>query len=199
MHRLSCAMIAAVVCVGCERPVAEAQPVVEFAASDMADEGREDRDIADSVNSLYEQAKETGATNANSVKQWVGETLEQSVTSSEATAEQSTEWVIDQFDRAKSAGETTATSARDWVMQDIQRMGSWQYTNVSIPTSAHPEEITKKLNELGVKRWECFLVDTDESKKTFYFKRNERSYLKQIPARDLLKLVPMLGGGDDSQ
>ena len=197
-RHLSCCAIAILFLAGCERPSTVAEPAAVPAPVDSPEENAEDLDIAQSIQSLYEQAKETGATNANSVKQWLGETLEQSVESSEATAEQSAEWISEQFQRAKSTGETTATSARDWVAQDIQRMGSWQYTSVSFPSSTSPQDITKQLNELGAKRWECMLVDSGATQKTFYFKRTERSYLKQIPARDLLKLVPMLGGSEEA-
>ena len=51
----------------------------------------------------------------------------------------------------------------------------------------------KRLNDLGASRWECFWVETTGTKKRFYMKKAGRSYLKQIPSTDLLKLLPGVG------
>ena len=161
-------------------------------ASAPAEESN-DKAILQSAKSLFERAKKTGSTQADSAKQWLGERLQQTAESSEATAQQSAAWIAEQFEQARAAGETTAANAQEWVTQDIQRMGSWQYTSVSFDASTKPKEVVEKLNQLGNQRWECILVDSQGGEKTFYFKRGQRSYLNQIPAKELLRLVPMLG------
>ena len=45
------------------------------------------------------------------------------------------------------------------------------------------------LNRLGSERWECFWIETQAHKKRFFFKRPAKSYLRTLPARELLKLV----------
>ncbi|MCA9218631.1 MAG: hypothetical protein KDB27_36430, partial [Planctomycetales bacterium] len=136
---------------------------------------------------------------AGSVAKWASETFEHSVEFTGSTAQESARWVAEQFQNARGAGETTATNAKDWVMEDIERMGSWEYSSLSIGPAEQPERVTQRLNDYGSKRWECILVDSSSEQKTFYFKRPRRSYLKHIPAKELMRLVPLLGGGDEHQ
>jgi len=54
-----------------------------------------------------------------------------------------------------------------------------------------------KLNEAGKSRWECYHVSDLPGGMRFFMKRQKRSYLKNLPLKDVLKLVPLLDGGEE--
>ena len=143
----------------------------------------------------YEDAKEAGKTTADSAGHWLAEQYEYATDSASKATNSTTEWITKQYDHAFEAGETTATSAKDWVVDDLGRIGTWQYKVVVLPSASLLLE--KEMNKLGNQRWECFSVrSVNAVKVTAYFKRPHRSYLKQLPAKDLLKMVPLLQGGE---
>ena len=177
-RRMFCLLLTIVVTSGCGKPAVTNVPSAgspaasvpsNSAAAEPGSPEIADREMFQQVTALYQQAKETGATQASSAHQWLSDTLEQSVATGEAATEQTTAWISEQFHSARSAGETTATSARDWVMQDIQRMSSWQYKSETFTSSDRPEQIIARLNELGAKRWECILVDADGNQENVLF------------------------------
>lgn len=186
--------------VGCEAKLtadnSDAAQVAETDRVPSESDADSDRGLLDAAKSLYEQAKDAGTTKAGSARQWFSETVKNSVDSSEATTEQSVQWISEQFNRAKSAGETSAVNAKEWVLEDIQKMGRWEYTQFTVKSSSSAEIIVQEMNGLGRDGWECMFVDRRNETTTFYFKRTARSYLNQIPARELLRLVPLLGRGD---
>ena len=107
-----------------------------------------------------------------------------------------TGWLTKQYKDALEAGETSATSAKDWVVEDVGKIGTWQYKVVTL-TLRTEKSVEEELNRLGTQRWECFFVQPRNSSHVIcYLKRPHRSYLKQLPAKDLLKLLPLLPGGD---
>ena len=97
------------------------------------------------------------------------------------------------------SGETTAGTAKDWVVDDISKIGTWQYKVVLVSASVSVMEDT--LNRFGTERWEAFSVkEVPTSRGSFLisFKRPHRSYLRQLPAKDLLKLIPLLQSEADA-
>jgi hypothetical protein len=54
----------------------------------------------------------------------------------------------------------------------------------------NPQEREAMLNRYGRERWECFWIEEEGELKRFHFKRRARSYLKHIPFKDLLKILP---------
>ncbi|MEM7455883.1 MAG: hypothetical protein AAF456_16130 [Planctomycetota bacterium] len=113
------------------------------------------------------------------------------------TIDGTSQWATDTFERLRDNGLTTAENATDWVTQDFNNMWAWEYRVVSGDTD--PEAMEVQLNELGQSGWECFHVQTDENgAPVFYFKKHKRSYLKSIPMKDLLRLLPV-GGGDGGE
>ena len=70
-------------------------------------------------------------------------------------------------------------------------MGSWEYKTITIE-SEDPGAAIEELNKLGAERWECFWVEKQDDKKVFYLKKAGRSFLCQLPARELLHLLPLL-------
>ena len=98
------------------------------------------------------------------------------------------------YERAKAAGETVPEDAVDWVQQDLARYGDWEYRVVELPSSERALAETE-LNDLGKERWDCFWVEARGSRTRFYFKRPSRSYLRNLPLSDLMKVVPTTDGG----
>ena len=146
----------------------------------------------------YEQAKDSGSTTTNSAAHWFAEQYELTTKSASETAGSASKWVTDLYSNAVESGETTAVSAKDWVVDDISRIGTWQYKVVLV--GASPRAMEEKLNKLGAERWEAFSVkEVPASRGSFLisFKRPHRSYLRQLPAKDLLKLVPLFQGDSD--
>lgn len=147
----------------------------------------------------YEQAKESGATTTSSAAHWFAEQYELTTKSASETASSATTWVTDLYSSAVESGETTAGNAKDWVVDDISKIGTWQYKVVLVGASARAME--EKLNKLGAERWEAFSVkEVPTSRGSFLIslKRPHRSYLRQLPAKDLLKLVPLFQGEGDA-
>lgn len=145
----------------------------------------------------YQDAKDAGTTSATSAAQWLGEQYETTtVNASEATST-ATKWVTDQYNRAVSAGDTSAKNATKWVVDDIGKIGTWEYKiHRARGVDADAE---RQLNDLGRNRWECYAVSrVGKGESVFYFKRPHRSYLQQLPAKDLLRLAPLLNGAAES-
>ncbi len=141
----------------------------------------------------YQQAKDAGLTTANSAGHWLSEQYDGATRSASSATNSATRWVSGMYGEAVKAGDTTARSATEWVSEDVGKIGTWQYRVVKVEVA----KVEAKLNEMGAQRWECFSVNW-EGMPTLVFKRRHRSYLQQLPAKDLLKLIPMLQGGDDS-
>lgn len=207
MKTSSIYLLIALLLAGCqqqqEAEATKEEPVVadteQVAANDETAQAAESDDDAywDGITQLYEQAKASGQTTAENASEWLGEVYDKTTTASKNAADVTASHVEKMYQDAKQRGETTATSAKDWVLDDISRMGAWEYKTLSV-ASNDPSEIESKLNELGAQRWDCFHADQRGATTTFYFKKPTRSYLRQIPARELLKLIPLLGtGGED--
>lgn len=155
-------------------PVSDADEVVspqlaeQQAEAEPGQAAAEESGVIDSVTGLFGDAADAGMNAASDSADYVG----------------------DLFHSLKDQGLTTADDTKQWVQEDFQAMGAWEYKVVVLSDS--PEDIEQKLNELGKNRWECFEV----SDRTFFFKRSRKSYLRNIPMKDLIKFVPMMQGGD---
>ena len=143
------------------------------------------------VTEMYESAKSSGRTTASNVNAWIIETYDQASSSTKETAAATADWFNNAYEQAKESGETTAANTRDWLIEDVKKMGSWEYKTIVVK-SAESNTALARLNELGAKRWECFWVDKQGDQTTFYLKKAGRSFLRQLPARELLHLLPLL-------
>ena len=98
------------------------------------------------------------------------------------------------YEEAKERGEEVPQDIYEWAKEDISRMDTWEY-NILKLNPADLEEQVEAMNALGKERWEC--VDTvrmgDEI--VAIFKRPVRSYLRHVPLRELLWLLP--AGGEE--
>lgn len=146
------------------------------------------------VNAPQEEAAVDGVTN------WIGDRLKQAANggnnaaaAASDAADGTAEWANDVYKQLKDRGLTTANSAGQWVTEDYQSLGDWEYKIIKLDSDQSVEQSEKELNELGRSRWECFQVTAASGNAHYYFfKRPKKSYLKNIPLRDMLKLVPLI-------
>ena len=103
--------------------------------------------------------------------------------------EEATEEVKRLYEQARDAGEKVPEDVYSWVREDYGRMFAWEYTVLEL---GHEElsEAAEKMNLLGAERWECIAVVAGEGGLALFFKRRLKSYLRQVPLRDLLQLLP---------
>lgn len=136
---------------------------------------------------LFQKAKEAGETTASNASEWLGSTVNGAMSATGNAAQDTGDWVNETFQSLKAQGMTSASDATQWVQEDIRNMSSFEYLVL-------PKDLTtasEQLNELGKERWDCFAVDDN----AFYLKRQKKSYLKNVPVKDLLKFLP-IGSGE---
>ena len=104
------------------------------------------------------------------------------------------QWAEKKFQEARAAGETQATSATEWVQEDLKSAGTWEY-KVVVTENSDPEKVQEALNQLGRERWECYSSTPDGRGLMLQLKRPNTSVIRSLPARDLIRLVPLLGLG----
>ena len=181
------------------KPTAESAPIDSTATVNEPSESlkppptqaREKPGILDRASDLYNKTKQAGIA-GNAAKKWLSETYQDASESGGQTAEETAKWVNDMYKSLKDQGLTTASDAGQWLSDDLRNMNAWSYKVVPIAVN-EPEEAEKRMNELGKQGWECFHVSEQESGTVFFFKKSNKSYLKSIPVKDLLRLIPLMG------
>ena len=157
-----------------------------------------DADYARRISQMYEEAKRSGQTTATSAAQWISEVTGKAASMGASAADSAGEQLQQLYEQAKKQGETSVGNTKQWAVEDFQKIGDWQYTVESISAN-DPQAMVNKLNEMGSQRWECFWIDRkQDSTAVLYFKRPMRSYIQRLPYRDLIRLIPLLGGSDES-
>lgn len=99
--------------------------------------------------------------------------------------------VVRLYESAKEKGEQVPKNVYEWAREDLQRHGTWEYHVVEVSDAA----IEKRLNTLGAERWECIWIQPAGKQLRLVLKRPVRSYLRNLPLSQVLKLLP--GGGSD--
>jgi len=97
----------------------------------------------------------------------------------------------DTWKSLKKRGGTHTNDVAEWVADDWNSMNTWEYKVVAVGTDK-PEKLEETLNEAGSQRWDCFHVSEVGGDTKFFLKRKKKSYLQNIPLKDMLKLVPLL-------
>lgn len=147
----------------------------------------EDKGILESAGDFLQKARSgTGAT-AIGAKDWVQKKIGDAATASGESASDAMGWANDTFESLKESGLTSADNTSQWLTQDWKNMQSWEYKTMVLKSIAD-ESADDQLNRMGAEGWECFHVDSG----TFYFKKPADSYLRHLPFRDVIKLVPLL-------
>ena len=101
-----------------------------------------------------------------------------------------TEQLKELYEKAKEAGEQVPEDVYDWAKEDVKKMGTWEYKVVTLSANTSTE-IEAELNKLGQEKWQCFWVEKEDGRVTFYFRRQARSYLKTLPFREILRIIPL--------
>lgn len=159
-------------------------------APQVAEVQDQDGGIVEKMSGLVEKAK-AKAPSMDDVKKLLsdaGETTSQ-------TADDSMKWVEEAYNALSERGMTSAKNASDWLKNDWNSMNTWEYQILSVSAeeiSANPGLLETKLNESGAKRWDCFSVSESPDGIKFFMKRQKKSYLKNVPLKDMMKLVPLL-------
>jgi hypothetical protein len=172
-------------------PDMPADPVTVAASQQEEGAKKEEAGMLEKASDLFGKATASGGDSAKKASDWVLDRLGDAQDAGSSTAEDTMKWATDTYQSLRDNGMTTAGSATEWVTEDWNKMGSWEYkvVDVGLMKSA---DIEKRLNELGAQRWECYHVSVGPSGQTMYFKKPAKSYLKHIPLRDVMKLIPML-------
>lgn len=111
------------------------------------------------------------------------------------TSEKGMEWLQSWYDKIMESGGKVTEDAWTWIHEDWKRRGAWEY-KVVIFDPNQDSTLEETLNELGEQRWECFWVGDKQDKLQLLFKRPRFSYLRSMPANDLLRFIPQ---GKDSE
>ena len=165
----------------------EATLQVEAAQEPSSAAPEADQGLLKTAGDFLKRAKSgTGAT-AIGAKDWVQKKLGDAATASGESANDALTWANDTFESLKESGLTSAENTSQWLSQDWENMQSWEYKTVVLEV-AEGESADDHLNQLGTQGWECFHVDSG----TFYFKKPADSYLRNLPFRDVIKLIPLL-------
>ena len=169
-------------------PAVKNEPV--NTALQQEDEGK---GIFGKARDLYDKSKKA-AEMSNKAQQWLSDAIDDTGTGAADKGEAAMKWANKMFKSLKDQGLTTADDAQQWLSDDLKNMDSWQYKIIQITLDA-PEKVEKQLNEIGSKGWECFHVTQAGTTQTMFFKKSKESYLKRIPLKDLMYLIPIIGAG----
>ena len=145
---------------------------------------------------LFQQAADSGSEEAESAKKWMTDKFGDVSESGSQVAEDAAQWASDAFDSLKQKGLTSADNASEWVTEDIRNMNALKYKVVTVSLD-DLEAVEDKLNELGKLRWDCFHVVEKDGEIVMMLKKERRSLLKNIPVKDMLRLVPLMGDGGE--
>lgn len=160
----------------------------------VTDDG-EDDSVLSKAGKMVGDAASKSVKSASDAGQWVQETLGDATKTGTKSASDTWEWANETFESLKAQGLTSAQSTSQWLGQDWKNMESWQYQIVIL--DGEPADVAKKLNELGEQGWECFEVtDLTSTSTKFYLKKPTFSYLRQLPFKDVIKLVPLMNAGE---
>ena len=146
------------------------------------------------IGKLYQQAVDSGETQAKNASQWMNDLWQSTSASSSEISQQSQRWLTAQYLEAKEAGTTTAGNVNQYFQEELNKIGAWEYQ--TLQCAGEPEELNKILNQHGSQRWECFAVTTNQDVQLLYLRRKVKSDFDNIPTGDLVRnIMTMAGAG----
>ncbi len=170
------------------------QPVPELTEMTLQAEAQQastppktDQGLLKTAGDFLQKAKSGTGTTAIEAKDWVQKKIGDAATASGESASDALSWANDTFESLKESGLTSADNTSQWLTQDWKNMQSWEYKTVTLGNT-EGGSAEEQLNQLGAEGWECFHVETGR----FYFKKPADSYLRHLPFRDVIKLIPLL-------
>ena len=144
---------------------------------------------------LFNKAKSKSGDTASGASKWVQDKFNGAADAGSQTADDTMKWANDTFESLKSQGLTTAKSTSEWLGQDYTNMDSWEYKVITLDGT--DEELAAKLNEFGKLGWDCFNTEAKSTGTRFYFKKQTFSYMRHLPFKDIIKLVPAMVTGEN--
>ncbi len=138
--------------------------------------------VLEKANDLFGKAAASGG----AAKDWVQDQLGEAAGAGGQAASDTINWANETYKSLKEQGLTTASNTGEWLSEDWKNSRSWEYKIVNL--DSENDEMTAELNKLGKAGWECF--HTEGSR--FYLKKPHESYLRELPFKDFIKLVPLL-------
>ena len=185
-------MLIALASLGCELQHADGTIGSDDKSAAKTEQGDEAEGEPDSdegflgkAQDLLGQAKEFGQETASEAGEW----MNGAVGSAKDSANGTSQWITDTYNSLHEKGMTSAKDAQQWVQDDFRSMNAFEY-KILPKSQTSPETLEATLNELGQERWDCFEVDAG----AFYFKRQKKSYLRNIPLKDLMRFLPVGDG-----
>ena len=85
----------------------------------------------------------------------------------------------------------------EWLQDDIEKIGAWDY-DIFSAEDIDKKNVQETLAALGQERWELVSAVSDGDAIVFILKRAKKSYVKVLPAQDVIKLMSEMGLTDDS-
>lgn len=152
--------------------------------------------ILDFANKIIKEQADSGNENAQKAKDWMADKFGDASESGSQIADDAAKWASDAFESLKGKGLTSAENAKDWLTEDIRNMNALKYKVVKVSMN-DLDAVEDQLNELGKLRWDCFHAVEKDGETVLFFKKERRSVLKNIPVKDMLRLVPLMGDGGE--
>ncbi len=172
-------------------------PIDSAEPQEVQDKTREEpaSDVLETASKLLEKAKLKSGSTASLANKWVQERISGVADTGNQTVDETWKWANETFESLKAQGLTTSRSTTEWLGQDWRNMESWQYKVITL--AGTDEELAEKLNQFGKQGWDCFNTEIGTDGTRFYFKKQMFSYLRQLPFKDVIKLVPMMNNVDN--
>ncbi len=139
------------------------------------------REVEESLSSIYEKAMRYFDMARDRVREF--------------DYERTLKEVKDLYEKAKEAGEEVPADLYEWIREDIGRINTWEYTILAVDPNTRGD-LKEGLEKLGKDRWECFDSFNSGTEIVLIFKRPARSYLRHLPLKDLLRVLPDGGEGE---
>ena len=200
-------LVLAIVVTGCEQnaavvsksPVAASKIANRVPAEDSPIQEQEEKKSAgkklfDIANKLLDEKAKSGSDGAKKVQEMMGDKFSEFASDSGQIADDAAKWATDAFKSLKAKGLTSASNPKDWLTEDIRNMNALKYKVVKISMD-DLDNVEDQLNRLGELRWDCFHAVEKDGETILFFKKEKRSILKNIPVKDMLKLVPLMNDG----
>lgn len=185
MNQTLCLIIVAAGCISLGCSNAQVVPDDAIAATAPQQQGKDANTVTDQLGNLVDKVK-SKTPSMDDVKGMFNKAGD----ATEQTADDAMKWANDTFKSLSDKGMTQKKNVQDWLAEDWNNASAWEYKVVAGGTDIEGQQ--KKLNESGNNHWECFHVATTRSGITFYMKRQKKSYMKNLPLKDVLKLLPLV-------
>ncbi|MFK7767929.1 MAG: hypothetical protein AB8B55_11965 [Mariniblastus sp.] len=157
------------------------------AETTTAEQAPEEKSMLDQASDIFGKAATTSGETASGASKWVQDKIGSVAEAGSQASDDSMKWANETFESLKKQGLTTASDTGEWLTQDWRNMESWEY-EVKDYSNADPEMLVKELNAMGKRGWDCFSVQGTRH----YFKKPTHSYLRQLPFKDMLRLIPLM-------